>query len=384
MADAGYELTVVLPCLNEAETLATCIGKARKSMADLGVAGEVVVADNDSTDGSPAIADASGARVVAVAERGYGAALRGGIAAARSPLVIMSDADDSYALDDLRPFVEALRAGTDLVMGNRFAGGIAPGAMPALHRYVGNPVLSWLARLFFHVPIHDFHCGMRGFRRDAIVGLGLCTRGMEFASEMVIRASLNGLSISEVPTTLKPDGRTRPPHLRTWRDGWRHLRFLLALSPRWLFLYPSVGLFVAGVAVLIALGRGPVTIGGVSFDVQTMMAAATAVIIGLQSGALALVSRAYAARLGLLPPSRRLERLLDRFTVEWGVVVGALASVAGVVVFGAALLHWRHAGFGELDVHSVRWPLIGMLLVVTGFQVVGSSFMLSLARIGEV
>jgi glycosyltransferase involved in cell wall biosynthesis len=277
---------VVLPCLNEAETLETCIRKAQKSIGDLDLDGEVVVADNGSTDGSQQIAAEVGARLVRVPDRGYGAALRAGIGDARGKFVIIADANDSYALDALGPFVEGLRGGADLVMGNRFAGGIAPGAMPALHRYLGNPVLSRLGRLFFQVPIHDFHCGMRGFRRDRIMALGLRTRGMEFASEMIVRAALANLTIIEVPTTLHPDGRSRAPHLKTWRDGWRHLRFLLAFSPRWLFLYPALTLMTVGLVGLIALAPGPIAIGDVSLDVQTMVGAATLLIIGLQMAAL--------------------------------------------------------------------------------------------------
>lgn len=377
------ELSVVLPCLDEAETLETCVRKALRSMADLGVRGEVVVADNGSTDGSQQIARDAGARVVDVPVRGYGAALRAGIAAARGQFVIMADADDSYALEDLGPFVEALRGGADLVMGNRFAGGIAPGAMPFLHKYLGNPVLSWLGRLFFRIPTHDFHCGMRGMRRDAILGLGLRTSGMEFASEMVVRSALSRLHIVEVPTTLRPDGRSRSPHLRTWRDGWRHLRFLLAFSPRWLFLYPSLAMIALGVVAVLALFAGPVTFGAVSFDVQTMVVAATALILGAQGAGLALVTRAYAARLDLLPRSDRLERLLDRFTLEWGVVVGALLGLVGVVAFVVAVLRWRSTGFGDLQVDDIRVPLAGMVLVITGSQCVMVSFMLSLTRVGE-
>jgi Glycosyl transferase family 2 len=377
------ELSVVLPCLNEAETLATCIKKARGSMEALGVEGEIVVADNGSTDGSQSIAEALGARVVPVPERGYGAALRTGIAAAEGRFVIMADADDSYALDDLGPFVEALRGGADLVMGNRFAGGIEPGAMPALHRYLGNPVLSWVGRLFFRVPINDFHCGMRGFRRDRIMGLGLTTVGMEFASEMVVRSAINGLNITEVPTTLKPDGRSRAPHLRTWRDGWRHLRFLLAFSPRWLFLYPAVFLVVVGAAVFTRLAVGPVTIGSVTFDIQTMIAAASAIIVGIQAGVLAMVSRAYASSLGLLPRSDRVERFLDRFTLEWGLIVGFALTLAGVGSFVLAVLNWRETDFGALTTEDMRLPLLGMLLIVAGSQVILGSFLLSLTRIGE-
>jgi Glycosyl transferase family 2 len=377
------DLSVVLPCLNEAETLETCIRKAQKSIGDLDLDGEVVVADNGSTDGSQQIAKDLGARLLSVPERGYGAALRAGIGDARGRFVIMADADDSYALDALEPFVAGLRGGADLVMGNRFAGGIAPGAMPALHRYIGNPVLSRLGRLFFHVPIHDFHCGMRGFRRDRIMALGLRTRGMEFASEMIVRAALANLTITEVPTTLQPDGRSRAPHLNTWRDGWRHLRFLLAFSPRWLFLYPALTLMTVGLIGLIALAPGPIAIGDVSLDVQTMVGAATLLIIGLQMAALALVSRAYAARLGLLPRSRRLETLLDRFTLEWGVIVGVLMGAAGLAAFVAATVRWQRTGFGQLAIETMRLPLVGMVLLVAGTQVIGSSFMLSLTRIGE-
>jgi hypothetical protein len=381
--DVAVEVSVVLPCLDEAETLATCVRKATRSMAEIGVHGEVVVADNGSTDGSQEIARGCGARVVDVPVRGYGAALRAGIAAARGRFVIMADADDSYALEDVGPFVDALRGGADLVMGNRFAGGIAPGAMPFLHRYLGNPVLSWLGRLFFRIPTHDFHCGMRGMRREAVLGLGLRTNGMEFASEMVVRSALARHSIVEVPTTLRPDGRSRRPHLRTWRDGWRHLRFLLAFSPRWLFLYPSLALIAVGVLAVLALFIGPVTFGDVAFDVQTMVVATTALILGTQGAGLALVTRAYAARLDLLPRSPRLERLLDRITLEWGVVLGAVLGIVGMVAFVVALLRWRAAGFGELSVDDMRVPLAGMVLVITGGQCVMVSFMLSLTRVGE-
>ncbi|MTA42772.1 MAG: glycosyltransferase, partial [Actinobacteria bacterium] len=255
------ELSVVLPCLNEAETLAVCIRKARASMNELGIDGEVVIADNGSTDGSQDIARSEGARVVDVPTRGYGAALIAGITDAKGTFVIMGDADDSYDLSNLGPFVEALRGGAELVMGNRFAGGIAPGAMPALHRYLGNPVLTAVGRVLFRSPVKDFHCGLRGFRRDAILELDLRTTGMEFASEMVVKATLNKLTIVEVPTTLSPDGRSRPPHLRTWRDGWRHLRFLLLYSPKWLFLYPGIVVFLLGLILGGALLRGPINVG---------------------------------------------------------------------------------------------------------------------------
>jgi len=381
---AECELTVLMPCLNEAETLAICIRKARASLATLGLDGEVLVADNGSTDGSQQIARAEGARVVPIPRRGYGAALRGGIEAARGRYVIMADADDSYALDDLGGFVSALRGGADLVMGNRFKGGIAPGAMPALHRYLGNPVLSFLGRTFFHIPVGDFHCGIRGFRRDRILALGMRTDGMEFASEMVVRASLNDLAITEVPTTLRPDGRSRPPHLRTWRDGWRHLRFLLAFSPRWLMLYPALTLLLAGGAGLLWLSFGPQRIGTVAFSVQTMLACATAVVAGLQTLGLAVVSRSYAARLGLLPPNRRLETALERITLERGLVVGVLLTLLGVVAFLVALWQWGAEGFGTLDpMTTMRLPILGMLCIVGGLQLILVGFTLSLARIGD-
>ena len=378
------ELSVVLPCLNEAETLATCVTKAKESLRQLKVAGEVVVADNGSTDGSRDIARAHGARVVEVTKRGYGAALTAGINAARGEYVLMADADDSYALDDLGDFVKALRAGSDLVMGNRFKGGIEAGAMPFLHRYLGNPVLSRLGRLLFRIPVHDFHCGIRAFRRDRIVALGLRTSGMEFASEMVVRASLAHLCITEVPTTLRPDGRSRSPHLRTWRDGWRHLRFLLAFSPRWLLYYPSLALQMIGLAGLVWLAVGPHVVGGVGFGLHSMLACATMFVLGVQGLGLALVARSFAAHLGLLSPSPRLIRLLSRISLERGLLAGGLLFLLGTGCFVVALTSWGASGFGALDVvDTMRVPIIGMVLTVTGFQIVVVSFTLSLTRIGE-
>ena len=378
------ELTIVLPCLNEAETLAVCIRKAQYSMSCLGIEGEVVVADNGSTDGSQQIARDEGARVVPISTLGYGAALRGGIAEARGEFVLMADADDSYALDDIGAFVEALRAGADLVMGNRFLGGIAPGALPALHRYVGNPVLSRIGRLFFHIPVGDFHCGMRAFRRTALLALGPRTDGMEFASEMVVRAALAGLRIVEVPTTLRPDGRTRAPHLRTWRDGWRHLRFLLAFSPRWLMVYPGLVLLALGALGLVWLSFGTLTVGGVSFSVQTMLACGTAFMIGAQTLGLAIVSRSYATHLGLLPSQAGLERALQRVTLEHGLAVGLLSVLTGTVAFILAVLHWSSVGFGSLDPTStMRLPIWGMVLIVCGFELILVSFTMSLTTIGS-
>jgi len=382
---APVELTVVLPCLNEAETLAACIRKARASLTSLGVTGEVLVADNGSTDGSQVIARAEGARVVDVPIRGYGAALNHGFQAAHGRYVIMADADDSYALDDLGPFLEALRGGADLVMGNRFAGGIAPGAMPALHRYLGNPVLSMLGRLFYGIPVRDFHCGMRGFRRDRVLALGLRTTGMELASEMVVRASLQRYTIREVPTTLRPDGRSRRPHLRTWRDGWRHLRFLLAFSPRWLLWYPAVVLGALGVFGLLWLLPGGHRVGGVAFGIHTMLVAATATIVAVQLGGLAVLCRAYASALGLLPPPAPFARAVERFMLAWGAPFGGLLTLGGVSCFVAALVGWGEASFGRLDpAATMRLPIVGMVLILLGAQSVLLSFTLSLTRIGEL
>jgi glycosyltransferase involved in cell wall biosynthesis len=379
------EVSVVLPCLNEAETLQTCIEKATASMAALGVVGEVVVADNGSEDGSQDIARSCGARVVDVPIRGYGAAMQAGIEGAFGRYVIMADADDSYALEDLGPFVQSLREGADLVMGNRFAGGIAPGAMPALHRYLGNPVLSFVGRRLFNIPVHDFHCGMRGFRRDRVKELGLRTLGMEFASEMVVRAALHAYDIREVPTTLRPDGRSRPPHLRTWLDGWRHLRFLLALSPRWALYYPAIALVAIGTIVFLWLLTGIHRIGAVSLDIHTLVAAATAIIVGVQLGGLALVSRAYCGHLGLLPTSSRIDRLLERFTLERGLLVGFAAVLVGIGCFVVAVVRWEATDFGALEIgESMRIVMSGMVLIVTGMQVAAVSFMLSLVRVGEM
>jgi hypothetical protein len=372
-ADRTLELSVVLPCLNEAETLATCIDKAHESLRRLGVAGEVVVADNGSTDGSQDIARRRGARVVDVPRRGYGAALLAGITAAHGEYVLMADADDSYALDDLGDFLYALRGGSDLVMGNRFLGGIQAGAMPFLHRYLGNPVLSRLGRLFFRIPVRDFHCGIRAFRRDRVLGLGLRTSGMEFASEMVVRASLANLRMCEVPTTLRPDGRSRSPHLRTWRDGWRHLRFLLAFSPRWLLMYPSVLLQTVGLLGLAWLAFGP-----------HMVACATMFVLGVQGLGLAMVARSYAAHLGLLSPSHRLRWLQTHFSLERGLLLGGLLFLLGVACFAVALTTWGATGFGALNVmDTMQVPIVGMVLSVTGFQVIIVSFTLSLTRIGD-
>ncbi|MEJ6511300.1 MAG: glycosyltransferase family 2 protein [Acidimicrobiales bacterium] len=372
------ELTVVLPCLNEAETLAVCIRKAKGSIEGLGINGEVVIADNGSTDGSQDIARAEGARVVDVPIRGYGAALTAGIADAKGRFVIMGDADDSYDLSNLGPFVEALRGGADLVMGNRFAGGIEPGAMPALHRYLGNPVLTAVGRVLFRSPVKDFHCGLRGFRRDAILELDLRTTGMEFASEMVVKATLNNLNIVEVPTTLSPDGRSRPPHLRTWRDGWRHLRFLLLYSPRWLFLYPGMVLFLLGLVLGGRLLTGPIQIGEHALDVSALVYSMAAVLIGFQAILFAAFSRAFVANEGLMPPSPGMQKAFKVLNLERGLIIGLLMLVLGVGLAIYGFIHWSSADFGALNARdAIRLAVPAATLSVLGFETIMGSFFLS-------
>jgi glycosyltransferase involved in cell wall biosynthesis len=342
------ELTILMPCLNEAETIATCVRKARGFLDRSGIDGEVLIADNGSTDGSRDIAKEHGARIVNVVEPGYGAALLGGIAAARGRFVIMGDADDSYDFSNLQPFVDRLRDGADLVMGNRFKGGIKPGAMPLLNRYLGNPILSFIGRLFFRIKIGDFHCGLRGFDRERILALDLRTTGMEFASEVVVRSALAEYSIAEVPTTLSPDGRSRPPHLRPWRDGWRHLRFLLIYSPRWLFLYPGMFLILAALAGIVWLLRGPVQIGAVAFDINSFMVCCFALLIGLQSVTFGILARRIGMRRGLLPARATLGFVLESFTLERMLVVALVFVAAGAAgalwVFG----QWATTAFGDL------------------------------------
>ena len=372
------ELTVVLPCLNEAETLAVCIRKAKASIASLGIDGEVVIADNGCTDGSQDIARAEGARVVDVPIRGYGAALTAGIADANGEFVIMGDADDSYDLSNLGPFVEALRGGADLVMGNRFAGGIEPGAMPALHRYLGNPVLTAIGRFLFRSPVKDFHCGLRGFRRQAILELDLRTTGMEFASEMVVKATLNKLNIVEVPTTLSPDGRSRAPHLRRWHDGWRHLRFLLLYSPRWLFLYPGMILFLVGLVFGGVLLAGPIQIGEHALDVSALVYAMAAVLIGFQAILFAAFSRAFVANEGLMPPSPGMQKAFKVLNLERGLIIGLLLLIVGVALAIYGFIHWGSSDFGALDARgAIRLAVPAATLSVLGFETIMGSFFLS-------
>ncbi|UCF68077.1 MAG: glycosyltransferase family 2 protein [Acidobacteriota bacterium] len=383
-SEEPLELTVVMPCLNEAETLETCIRKAQGWMERAGVRGEVVIADNGSTDGSQQIAERLGARVVPIERKGYGSALMGGIAAARGQFVIMGDADDSYDFAHLTPFVDKLREGYDLVMGNRFKGGIKPGAMPPLHKYLGNPVLTWIGRLFFRSPCSDFHCGLRGFRKSAAEGLNLHTTGMEFASEMVVKATLLGMKIAEVPTTLSPDGRSRPPHLRSWRDGWRHLRFLLLFSPRWLFLYPGGLLMLLGLAVGLWLLPAPRTVGGVTFDIHTLLFAAGAVLLGFQSILFAVFTKIFGVTEGVLPEDPRLTKLFHYVTLEVGLVVGGVLLVLGLFGSVFALSGWGAQSFGALEPkQTLRVVIPSVLALALGLQIVLSSFFLSVLGLGR-
>lgn len=376
-AQTGIELTILMPCFNEAETLAACIDRAHEFLARERIDGEILIADNGSTDGSIRIAEQHDARVLHVSARGYGAALMQGILASRGTFVIMGDSDSSYDFGRLEGFMEHLRAGYDLVIGNRFLGGIHRGAMPFLHRYVGNPVLSYLGRLFFAVPIGDFHCGLRGFRRDRILDLGLRTQGMEFASEMVVRAALGGMAIVEVPTTLSPDGRSRPPHLRTWRDGWRHLRFLLMFSPRWLFLYPGLALFCVGVIAQAAILTGPLAIGHVVLDIHTLLFAGGAMIVGLQMGLFSLFVKTAAAARGLLPSGDNFRSFVAHFTLERGILLGGSVAISGLLLAAYSLSIWINADFSEIEPrHVMRVVIPSLTLSIMGIEVIFSSFVL--------
>ncbi len=378
------ELTVVMPCLNEAETVATCVRKAVKFIADSGISGEVVVADNGSTDGSQQLARDAGARVVDIQDKGYGNALMGGILAARGEYVIMGDADDSYDFTNLMPFIEELRKGNDLVMGNRFKGGIEPGAMPPLHKYLGNPVLSFVGRLFFRSKIGDFHCGLRGFRKDSAIALGLQATGMEFASEMVVKATLAKQKITEVPTTLKKDGRSRPPHLRSWRDGWRHLRFLLLFSPRWLFFLPGIVIGTVGLVIGAAVAAGPITIGSVTFDVDTLVAASAMVVIGFQAVLFWLFTQVYAGAEGFLPEEPKVQRLLEKLSLERGLIAGAAIGVAGLVGLIFSLTYWQANKFGQLNYeHALRLMVPSVTALVLSCQLILGTFFLSILGIKQ-
>jgi glycosyltransferase involved in cell wall biosynthesis len=380
----SLDVSVVMPCLNESLTLGTCINKAQTTIDRLGVRGEIIVADNGSTDGSQALAESLGARVVPIKTRGYGSALRGGIAAARGKYVIMGDSDDSYDFTQLEDFLTKLDQGNELVMGNRFMGEIKPGAMPFLHRFVGNPVLSWIGRVFFGCPVGDFQCGLRGFRKDSIDRLELQTTGMEFSTEMVVKATLFKLRIVEIPTVLSPDGRDRAPHLRTWRDGWRYLRFLLLYSPRWLFLYPGIALFVLGAIVSLALLPGPVVVRDVTIDYHTLLAGAMAILIGFESINFAVFTKLFAITERLLPEDPSLMKLFRYVTLETGLVLGAVLILAGAGTWIFGLHYWQTHHFGPLDPEkTLRIVIPGFVGLTLGVQIVLSSFFISVLGMGR-
>ncbi|HEY0943760.1 MAG TPA: glycosyltransferase family 2 protein [Opitutaceae bacterium] len=377
------ELSILMPCLNEARTLAPCITKARAFLAREGIAGEVIVADNGSTDGSAEFAERLGARVVRVPSRGYGAALAGGIEAADGQFIIMADCDDSYDLSALRPFVDKLRAGYDLVVGNRFLGGIAPGAMPPMHRYLGNPLLSAIGRLFFHCDrCGDFYCGIRGFRKEAIQRLDLQCRGMEFALEMIVKATLNRLRITEVPATLSPDGRDRLPHLRRYRDGWRSLRFYLLMSPRWVFAVPGAVLMAIGLLVSAVLLTGPVTVMSVTFDYHTLMYSAALISIGYQSILLAAFAKLMAIETGLHPAKTRLGFLQQSGTLERLLIAGGIMASVGLALGVVATNNWHAAHFGALTPSTtIRFVIGSVLFLLLGSQTMLAGFYLGIINI---
>lgn len=373
------ELSVVMPCLNEAETLAVCIQKTQSFFARENVAGEVIIADNGSTDGSQQIANDLNATVVNVPQKGYGSALRGGIEAANGKFIIMGDADDSYDFTNLMPYVLKLREGNDLVMGNRFKGGIKKNAMPFLHKYLGNPVLSFIGRLFFKSKIGDFHCGLRGFSKEAYYKMELKTTGMEFASEMIVKASLKNLKIAEVPTILSPDGRSRPPHLNTWRDGWRHLRFLVLYSPNWLFLIPGVFLMVFGIITSLFLIIGPVTIGNINFDVHTLLYTSSFVLIGFQFILFYGLTKVFTVENELLPKSNKYDRLFKFLNLEKGLIAGLLFLILGTVLSISAYTDWQATSFGNINNTNVfRTVIPAVTLILLGIQIILFSLFFSI------
>ena len=376
------EVSILMPCLDEADTIASCIRKAQHAVANAGIAAEIIVADNGSTDGSREIALGLGASVVDVPVKGYGSALMGGIAAARGRFVVMADADDSYDFGEVPKFVEKLREGFDLVQGCRLpAGGgtVRAGAMPALHRWFGNPLFSWLGRRWFKAPVHDIYCGMRGFTKELFVRLGQRCTGMEFATEMIIKSSLRRERIAEVPITLHPDGRTaHPPHLKTMRDGWRTLRFFMMCSPRWLFLVPGALLILSGLAGY-ALALPAVQVAGITFDAHTLLFASLAILCGHQSVLFAIFTKIFATTEGILPEDPRLTRLSGVVTLEVGLFGSAVALAAGLSLLLIAVAQWKATGFRQLDyAHTMRFVIPGATLTALGFQTGLSSFFISI------
>ncbi|HEX6274006.1 MAG TPA: glycosyltransferase family 2 protein [Polyangiaceae bacterium] len=386
-ASEELELSVVMPCLNESDTIAVCIEKALGALKEAGIRGEIVIADNGSTDGSQEIATRLGARVVPVSERGYGSALMGGIAAARGRYVIMGDADDSYDFREIPRFVEKLREGYDLVQGCRLPSGggrVLPGAMPITHRWIGNPMFSALARRWFRAPIHDVYCGLRGFTKRHFESLDQRCTGMEFATEMIIKTSLYGARVTEVPITLHPDGRkAHPPHLKTVRDGWRTLRFFLMYSPRWLFMVPGLLLVLLGL-VGYGLALPGVSFRGATFDAHTLLFASVFVLCGYQSILFAVFAKTFAIRAGLMPEDAALMRFFKYVKLEVGLVLGMLALVSGIALLLVAVLKWQSVDFGRLDYPAtMRLVVPGATLTALGFQTVLSSFFVSILGMGR-
>ena len=378
------ELSIVMPCLNEAETLATCIIKAKRFLDEHHVNGEILIADNGSNDGSIKIAEQLNVKVIHVQPKGYGNALKAGISAASGQYIIMGDADDSYDFSALKPFLEKLREGFDLVMGNRFDGGIKNGAMPFLHRYLGNPILSFIGRLFFKAPINDFHCGLRGFSKSAFLKMNLKTGGMEFASEMIVKSQLNHLNITEVPTILYKDGRSRPPHLNTWRDGWRHLRFLLLYSPKWLFFYPSLILMLLGVIASIMLIIEPLVLKTIKFDVHTLLYTASMALIGFQFFTFYALTKVFAVENGLLPKSSRYDKLFKYLNLEKGLILGLLLLVVGGALSFRGLSVWESLNFGNLDPsNTLRLIIPAVFTVLLGVQVILFSLFFSILGLNK-
>lgn len=371
-----------MPCLNEAETLEICLKKAHKCLTEHDIAYEIIVADNGSTDGSIAIAERNNAKVVHVKEKGYGHALFGGISAANSEYVIMGDCDDSYNFLGLMPFIDQLRQGYDLVMGNRFQGGIDQDAMPKLHRYFGNPFLSFIGRLFFNSNLGDFYCGLRGFRKDAFEKMKVNSRGMEFALEMVVKSTIYNLKIKEIPTTLSPDGRSRKPHLRTFRDGWRSLRFFLLYSPRWLFLIPGLILFIVGSLLSVALIFSRIEVMGAVLDVHTLLFAHLAALLGMEMVFFYVFAKVYAVTNNFLPESKTYDTIRRIFTLEKGLVIGLVILLSGLGLSGYSFFSWSDTGFGELDyTNTMRLVMPAVLLIAMGFQMILYSFFLSILSI---
>ena len=372
----SYELTILMPCLNEAETLKICIAKAKKFLQAENIQGEIIIADNGSTDGSQKIAEDEGARVVHVATRGYGAALKYGIAAAKSRYIIMGDADDSYDFFNLMPFLNKLREGYDLVIGNRFQGGIKMGAMPFLNRYLGNPVLSFIGRTFFNSKIGDFHCGLRGFHSESLKKLDLQGDGMEFASEMIVKATLKKLNVTEVPIQLFPDGRSRRPHLRPFRDGWRHLRLLLLFSPRWLFFYPGLASMLIGLSLMLCLMQGPLVIGSINFDIHTMLFASLFMIAGLQAVCFSVFAQLIADFNMKMPfKNQSILRLFHLFTLERGLILGLLFILLGGYGACYTFWYWQRLSFGPLIPTEIMRILIpSVTMIIVGMQFILTSF----------